>query len=67
AMAWRLQLGSACIPALLLACDTLFCPESPRWLIKKGRYQDAYKSLLKLRHQRRVSGRHKAMTYVNAL
>lgn len=27
-----------------------FCPESPRWLMKKNRYQQAYKSLLKLRH-----------------
>lgn len=26
-----------------------FCPESPRWYIKKGRYSQAYKSLLRLR------------------
>ncbi|VDB95914.1 unnamed protein product [Peniophora sp. CBMAI 1063] len=52
AIAWRLQLGSAFIPAVPLACGILFCPESPRWLIKKGRYLDAYKSLLKLRHHK---------------
>ncbi|CAO1635387.1 unnamed protein product [Parajaminaea phylloscopi] len=51
-IAWRLQLGSAFIPALPLAVLIYFCPESPRWLIKKGRYQDAYKSLVKLRHMK---------------
>jgi hypothetical protein len=26
-----------------------FCPESPRWLMKKGRYPQAFRSFLKLR------------------
>lgn len=49
-IAWRLQLGSAFIPALPLALGIYFCPESPRWLIKKARYESAFRSLLKLRH-----------------
>ncbi|WVQ73793.1 hypothetical protein IAR50_003373 [Cryptococcus sp. DSM 104548] len=49
-LAWRLQLGSALIPALPLVALIYFCPESPRWLIKKNRYQDAFKSLLRLRN-----------------
>lgn len=49
-IAWRLQLGSACIPAIPLIIGIFFAPESPRWLIKKGRYQEAYKSLLRLRN-----------------
>ncbi|KAI1139648.1 hypothetical protein F5Y05DRAFT_424571 [Hypoxylon sp. FL0543] len=49
-IAWRLQVGSAFIPAVPLTLLILFCPESPRWYIKKGRYQDAMKSLLRLRN-----------------
>lgn len=49
-IAWRLQLGSAFIPAVPLLVGVYFCPESPRWYIKKGRYSDAFKSLLRLRN-----------------
>ncbi|KAK5134066.1 hypothetical protein LTR08_006956 [Meristemomyces frigidus] len=50
-IAWRLQLGSAFIPAVPLVIGIWFCPESPRWLMKKGRYAEAYKSLLRLRNK----------------
>ncbi|KAI4224969.1 MAG: hypothetical protein L6R36_004284 [Xanthoria steineri] len=49
-IAWRLQLGSAFIPAVPLVIGVYFCPESPRWYIKKGRYQDAFGSLCRLRN-----------------
>jgi hypothetical protein len=49
-IAWRLQLGSAFIPAVPLLLGIWFCPESPRWLLKKGRNAAAYKSLLRLRN-----------------
>ena len=49
-IAWRLQLGSAMIPALPLLIGVYFCPESPRWYIKKGRYADAFRSLCRLRN-----------------
>ncbi|MCJ1364975.1 hypothetical protein MMC16_004093 [Acarospora aff. strigata] len=49
-IAWRLQLGSAFIPAVPLVFGIYFCPESPRWYIKKNRYQKAYKSLCRLRN-----------------
>ncbi|KAI0267080.1 hypothetical protein BC834DRAFT_822948 [Gloeopeniophorella convolvens] len=46
---WRLMLASAGIPALFLMAQVFLCPESPRWLMSKGRYGDAYKSLARLR------------------
>ncbi|KAI0602311.1 sugar transporter-domain-containing protein [Biscogniauxia sp. FL1348] len=49
-IAWRLQIGSAFIPAIPLTLLIFFCPESPRWFIKKGRYRDAMQSLLRLRN-----------------
>ena len=49
-IAWRLQLGSAFIPAVPLVLGIWFCPESPRWLMKKGRHSKAYASLLRLRN-----------------
>ncbi|KAI1189287.1 sugar transporter-domain-containing protein [Nemania serpens] len=49
-IAWRLQIGSAFIPAIPLCALILFCPESPRWYIKKGRFPEAMASLLKLRN-----------------
>ncbi|KAF8503867.1 hypothetical protein JB92DRAFT_3084245 [Gautieria morchelliformis] len=48
--AWRLQLGSAFIPAVPLLVGIYFCPESPRWYMKKGRYVEAYASLCRLRN-----------------
>lgn len=48
--AWRYQLGSAFIPAVPLLILIYFCPESPRWYIKKNRYRDALRSLLRLRN-----------------
>ncbi|KFX93397.1 hypothetical protein O988_06847 [Pseudogymnoascus sp. VKM F-3808] len=48
--AWRLQLGSAMLPAIPLLLGVYFCPESPRWCMKKDRYPQAMKSLLRLRN-----------------
>ncbi|KAF3799609.1 Solute carrier family 2 facilitated glucose transporter member 2 [Colletotrichum gloeosporioides] len=49
-IAWRLQLGSAFIPAVPLALLIYVCPQSPRWYIKKNQYGNAMKSLLRLRN-----------------
>ncbi|KAK3944498.1 hypothetical protein QBC46DRAFT_251951 [Diplogelasinospora grovesii] len=50
AIAWRLQMGSAFIPAVPLLLLIYLCPESPRWYMKKNKYPQAYQSLLKLRN-----------------
>jgi hypothetical protein len=57
AIAWRLQLGSAFIPAVPLAVLIFFCPESPRWLMKKGKYQKAFDSFKRLRHTEVIAAR----------
>ncbi|TEB24574.1 hypothetical protein FA13DRAFT_1305986 [Coprinellus micaceus] len=49
-IAWRLEMGAAFIPAVPLMIGVYFCPESPRWLMKKNRYQDAFKSFVRLRN-----------------
>ncbi|KXT01595.1 hypothetical protein AC579_8959 [Pseudocercospora musae] len=49
-IAWRLQLGSAFIPAVPLVLGIWFCPESPRWYLKKGKAKKAYASLKRLRN-----------------
>ncbi|KAF2034614.1 sugar transporter-like protein [Setomelanomma holmii] len=49
-ISWRLQFGSALIPALPLLIGVYFCPESPRWYIKKGKYAQAFSSLQRLRN-----------------
>ncbi|PKS11686.1 hypothetical protein jhhlp_001674 [Lomentospora prolificans] len=49
-ISWRLQFASAFIPAVPLVLGTWFCPESPRWYIKKGKYTKAWGSLLRLRN-----------------
>ncbi|KAI0470913.1 sugar transporter-domain-containing protein [Xylariaceae sp. FL0804] len=47
---WRLMLGAPFIPAVPLALFIYLCPESPRWLMKKNRYAEAWKSMVTLRN-----------------
>ncbi|EGD94967.1 sugar transporter [Trichophyton tonsurans CBS 112818] len=49
-IAWRLQVGSAFIPAVPLVAMVYLCPESPRWYIKKGKISKAFHSLKRLRN-----------------
>lgn len=46
---WRFQLASSFIPACVLLALVFVGSESPRWLVKKQRYADAYKVFLRLR------------------
>ncbi|KDP33673.1 hypothetical protein JCGZ_07244 [Jatropha curcas] len=44
---WRLMLGLAAFPAVIVALGVLVMPESPRWLVMKGRFGDAQRVLIK--------------------
>ena len=54
---WRLMLSSAGIPALVVLSQVFFCPESPRWLMKRGRYREAFRSLERLRNHPIIAAR----------
>ncbi|XP_038707838.1 putative polyol transporter 1 [Tripterygium wilfordii] len=46
-LGWRFMLGISAIPSVLLVVGVLAMPESPRWLVMKGRIGDARKVLEK--------------------
>lgn len=46
---WIVPLGLQLLPGILLAVGIMICPESPRWLAKKDRWEDAQKVLTDLR------------------
>ncbi|WEW57043.1 hypothetical protein PRK78_002502 [Emydomyces testavorans] len=48
-LGWRLMMGSAMFPAVLVCFVIFFCPESPRWYISKGAHYKAYRSMCRLR------------------
>ncbi|GAY49309.1 hypothetical protein CUMW_118150, partial [Citrus unshiu] len=53
---WRLMLGVLSIPALLyFAFAVFFLPESPRWLVSKGKMLEAKQVLQRLRGREDVS------------
>ena len=47
-VAWRLFLGLQHVPPILMAVCTPFLPESPRFLIMRGRYDEALEIIKKL-------------------
>ncbi|KAK4047737.1 hypothetical protein OIV83_005245 [Microbotryomycetes sp. JL201] len=58
------KIASAFIPAVPLALFIYMCPESPRWLMKKKRYPQAWRSFLRLRNSPIQAARD--MFYVHA-
>ncbi|KAK6939116.1 Major facilitator, sugar transporter-like [Dillenia turbinata] len=54
---WRIMLGVLSIPSLIyFAFAVFYLPESPRWLVSKGKMLDAKKVLQRLRGRDDVSG-----------
>lgn len=47
--AWRWQIASSVLPTIVLLSLIYVCPESPRFLMKRGHYKTAYHNLILLR------------------
>ncbi|PPS19650.1 hypothetical protein GOBAR_AA00913 [Gossypium barbadense] len=45
---WRLMLGLAAVPAIAIGIGVTAMPESPRWLVMKGRTHEAKRVLIKV-------------------
>ncbi|XP_042352669.1 proton myo-inositol cotransporter-like isoform X2 [Plectropomus leopardus] len=51
---WRYMLGLSVVPAVLQFVGFFFLPESPRWLLQKGRSQEARQILSRIRGGRSI-------------
>ncbi|KKI88421.1 major facilitator transporter [Bacillus sp. SA1-12] len=51
---WRYMLAIASLPAIFLFFGMLRVPESPRWLVSKGKNRDALSVLLKIREEKQA-------------
>ena len=51
---WRYMLAVAALPAIALFVGMMSMPESPRWLISKGRHDEALAVLLQVRSEERA-------------
>lgn len=49
---WRLMMGSAMFPAIIVCGFVFMCPESPRWYMSNGRHYKAYQSMCRLRYSK---------------
>lgn len=62
---WRLMLGSTVVLPIIVCFQVYFCPESPRWLIKKNRVDKAYEAFRRLRSSDIQAARDLYYCYVN--
>ncbi|KAF8849552.1 hypothetical protein BDZ45DRAFT_604243 [Acephala macrosclerotiorum] len=56
-LAWRFQLAAAFAPAIPVLILIWFCPESPRWLLKKYRIKESFTSFCRLRNTEVMAAR----------
>ncbi|KAM0256614.1 hypothetical protein ACHAQJ_004901 [Trichoderma viride] len=47
---WRIPVGLQLVPGGLMLCGLIFLKESPRWLMKKSRHEEALRSLAYIRN-----------------
>ncbi|OAQ67318.1 sugar porter (SP) family MFS transporter [Pochonia chlamydosporia 170] len=63
-LGWRLMLGSTVVLPLIVCAQVYFCPESPRWYIKHGKVEKAFRSFQRLRFSNVQAARDTYYTYV---
>lgn len=51
-VAWRIMMGSTLVAPIFVCIQVYFVPESPRWYIKKGKFDKAYDSLCRFRNHK---------------
>jgi MFS transporter, SP family, sugar:H+ symporter len=54
AEAWRWMFGAAFVPAMILLVGMIFMPETPRWLVRKEREDEARQVLRRTRHESEI-------------
>ena len=59
------MLGSTVVLPLIVCCQVYFCPESPRWLIKKNRVPKAFEAFRSIRPSEVQAARDLYYCYVN--
>lgn len=63
---WRVMLAVCALPAICLFVGMLRMPESPRWLVERGRHDDAFKVLTTIRTPERAAAELDAVQRVAA-
>lgn len=58
---WRVSLGLAAVPAVLLTLGGLFCPETPNSLIERGKTDEGHHILTKIRGTDNVNAEYDEM------
>lgn len=61
---WRYMLAVASIPAIVLGFGMIVMPESPRWLVKNGRPDEALKVLKRVRDENQAIEELKAIKHI---
>ncbi|XP_067860917.1 proton myo-inositol cotransporter-like isoform X1 [Heptranchias perlo] len=58
---WRYMLGLSAVPAFVQFVGFLFLPESPRWLMQKGKMQKARRTLSRIRGTQNIDDEYESI------